>query len=218
MHEKCGTSTSMSNINNEKCLINFKKCILNQNNLTINIDNSSNSFVDHIKTIHPIVKISRLGNGFSFLKTLEDAIAENNDDDIIYFVENDYLHLPNIDDYLYDGFSTGSNLVTLYDHLDKYTSYHSLTSKIFLGKLCHWRTTPSTCMTFAANVKTLKKHKSVFYKHASYPLQPHDHNMFINLWEVGEILVSPIPGRCTHGERAHLSPLIDWNILMNKIA
>jgi len=66
-------------------------------------------------------------------------------------------------------------------------------------------------MTFAANVKTLKKHKSVFYKHASYALQPHDHYMFLNLWEVGEMLVSPMPARCTHGERTCLSPLIDWN-------
>ena len=216
MHEKCGSSNSIENITNKNCLKNFIKGISNIDNLIINIDNSSEIFVEEIKKIHPHISTSNCGNGFSFLKTVDEAILQNSDEDIIYFVENDYVHLPDIDAYILDGFKTGASLVTLYDHNDKYTSYPELVSKVVIGELCHWRTTPSTCMTFAAKIRTLKRHKDILVKYSSFEKQPHDHYMFIALGNAGNVLVSPIPGRCSHGERGCLSPFISWdNIVEN---
>jgi hypothetical protein len=34
--------------------------------------------------------------------------------------------------------------------------------------------------------------------------------MFLELRELGEILITPIPGFSTHGETQWLSPLINW--------
>lgn len=212
IHEKCGTSSSIPNVSNETCLNNFIKSISSPVNLKINIDSSNEEFKNLISTIHPTITETSLGNGLSFLKVLNDAINENEDEDIIYFVENDYLHLPNIDDYIIDGFKTGATFVTLYDHLDKYThpNYNDLKSKIILGNMCHWRTTPSTCMTFASKVKTLKKHKQLFFRCCNTPKAPEDHQLFTLLQNLGNVLVSCVPGRCTHGENTLLSPFVNW--------
>lgn len=215
MHEKCGTNNSVKFISNEKCLKNFIKSIENKNNLTINIDNSSQSFIDDIHQIHENITTSTLGNGKSFLKTLEDAIRDRTDNDIIYFVENDYIHLPEVEKYLLDGFSTGANYVTLYDHPDKYTSlYNNLFSEIFAGKKCYWRTTPSTCMTFASKVKTIKQDFPLIKFFSDTPGPPADHQMFIALAKSKRMLVSPINSRCTHGESCCISNYIDWESMI----
>ena len=61
-------------------------------------------------------------------------------DDLIYFVENDYLHLDSWVSKVLDLFSCydSLNYVSLYDHNDKYMSiYDNLVSKIFTSKTHH---------------------------------------------------------------------------------
>ena len=41
-------------------------------------------------------------------------------DQIISFIEDDYLHLENWNDILLEGFKLNVEYVSLYDHLDKY--------------------------------------------------------------------------------------------------
>jgi len=158
MHEGFGRGTSVEGFDGIKCLRNFLSCINNKDKLTIFIDNSSDEFCQTIKDIHPnIVKIN-LGNCKSFLFAVNYAIKNFDKEERVYFVENDYLHMPNIEKYLEDGFNTGAKFVGLYDHPDKYRVYPDLRSKIFLGKKRYWRTTPSTCMTFATTVESLITH------------------------------------------------------------
>lgn len=209
MHEGFGRGTSVDYIDNIKCLNNFLSCIKNKQDLTLFLDNSSDEFYYKIKNIIPSIIRTSLGNGKSFLNCVEHAINNLNDDEIVYFVENDYIHLPDIEKYIEDGFSCGATLVSLYDHPDKYTDYPNLTSKILLGNLSHWRTSISTCMTFATKVKTLKNKKSIITNHCP-PSMPQDHALFQDLQSNGELLITPIPGRCTHGEKNYLSPIIDW--------
>ena len=38
-----------------------------------------------------------------------------------------------------------------------------------------------------------------------------DFQMFLELREHNELLITPIPGYATHGETAWLSPLTDWS-------
>jgi hypothetical protein len=40
---------------------------------------------------------------------------------------------------------------------------------------------------------------------------PYDFDMFIELRENNELLITPIPGYSTHGETLWLCPLIDWS-------
>ena len=210
MHEGFGRGTSVEGFDGIKCLRNFLSCINNKDKLTIFIDNSSDKFCQTIKDIHPnIVKIN-LGNCKSFLFAVNYAIKNFDKEERVYFVENDYLHKPNIEKYLEDGFNTGAKFVGLYDHPDKYRVYPDLRSKIFLGKKRYWRTTPSTCMTFATTVESLITHFNLIKQACSAPVAPEDHALFTNIQQTGDILVTPMPGRATHLEKTDLSPFVDW--------
>jgi len=131
------------------------------------------------------------------------------DDDLIYFLENDYLHVDNWDEYVLDIFSCfeGLNYLTLYDHNDKYflPLYDDLTSKIFVSNKCHWRTTPSTCGSFIV-LKKLWKEDYNF--HVSLE---GDHNKWLAISEEkSRFILSPIPGLSTHCMEGLLSPTINW--------
>lgn len=139
------------------------------------------------------------------------------DNDIIYLVEDDYLHMKNWESILLEAFeSFNVDYVTLYDHPDKYflPMYNDLQSKILNTKSCHWRTTPSTCNTYAGKWKTFKKHWNDFHIKYCLPEYTHDgydHTKFTELWNSGSNLISCIPGYSTHCENSFLSPIIDWS-------
>ena len=214
MHERCGTVNSVPFISNEKCLKNFISSIKSTDRLLINIDNSGQSFIENISKIHNNITTSNLGNGKSFLSILERSIQERDENDVIYFIENDYLHLPEVEEYIEDGFSTGAHYVTLYDHPDKYTDlYRNLNCQIFAGNKCYWRTTPSTCMTFAAKVKTLRQDFPIIKLFCDTYGPPGDHQMFMALGKNKRVLVSPINSRCTHGESCCIANYINWESL-----
>jgi glycosyltransferase involved in cell wall biosynthesis len=148
------------------------------------------------------------------LETIKNSNLQ--DDDIIYIVEDDYMHRSNWELILKEAFDNFSvDYVTLYDHPDKYflPMYESLQSKILHTQTVHWRTTPSTCNTYAGKWSTFKKHWDIHMKYCS-PEHTHDgydHTKFINLWEQGSNLISSIPGYSTHCEVPFLSPLTDWS-------
>ena len=164
-------------------------------------------------------KVSMLGGSDSkSLLNMFNYMKKQNydDDDIIYLVEDDYLHKPGWIDVMLEGFNyIGADYYTLYDHPDKYylPMYENLQSKIIATKSVHWRTTPSTCNTYAAKWKTFKKHWDKHHIHWCKPENTHDgydHTKFLKLWEDGSNLVSCIPGYSTHVETNMLSPTIKW--------
>tara|TARA_R110000868_G_scaffold5867_5_gene34224 strand:- start:3441 stop:4112 length:672 start_codon:yes stop_codon:yes gene_type:complete len=162
-------------------------------------------------------------NGFSYEKTnfgncksflYQVDLAEKCNADIIYFVEHDHYHLDKQKEYLQDGLEL-FDVVSLYDHPDKYSNplYKDLLVQMVMGKLCHWRNTPSTVMTFAFKKKTLEKIKSIITNNkflGSHLKTPEDHAMFIEMWKTGISLGTCIPGRTTHLEEQDLSPYVDW--------
>jgi len=108
-------------INNENCLKNFVNVFGNQN-LEIIADNCSKETLEMItKYCHPnkINKVS-VGHGAGTFNLALDMALKYDDETIIYFVENDYLHKPNSDKILQEGFELGASFVSLYDHPDKY--------------------------------------------------------------------------------------------------
>jgi hypothetical protein len=93
--------------------------------------------------------------------------------------------------------------------------YEHLSSQIFVGKYCHWRTTPSTTDTFAIRAGTLKKHLKTFIKWSTPSVTganySKDHNRCLELWKLGIPLLTSIPGYATHCETAYLDPLFsNW--------
>jgi hypothetical protein len=164
-------------------------------------------------------KISMKGgnDAQSFLNLLNYVIKQDyNDEDIIYFLEDDYIHKPGWIDILLEGFEyIGADYYTLYDHPDKYylPMYNDLQSKIIVTPSTHWRTTPSTTNTYACKFKTLKQHFDIHVKYCDLEAKwVKDHEKFTHLWSIGSNLISSIPGYSTHVEGNMLSPTIKWTL------
>jgi hypothetical protein len=131
------------------------------------------------------------------------------DEDIFYFLENDYLHSPGWITKVKTLFNefNGLNYVSLYDHNDKYflPQYNDLVSKIIVTPDHHWRTTPSTCGSYLCTKKTFLEDYDTHTKIMG------DHNKWVYLQEQkGRFVLSPIPGLSTHVMTGLMSPAIDW--------
>ena len=154
------------------------------------------------------------GAFLELMKILEEIGFKS--DQIIYIVENDYLHRPGWCEILLEGFEHG-DYVTLYDHPDKYTDYTDLQSKIFVTKSCHWRTIPSTTNTFAVKYGILMEDMELHKYYAEFGIQglAHDHTKFLDLGKKGRKIISSIPGYSTHCNN-YLSPCTDWQKIIKK--
>ena len=209
-------------INNETCLKNFCNVFFDHiHDILIIADNCSDATIDMInKYIDPVnmIKVS-VGNGAGTFNLALDTALTYADDEIVYFVENDYLHKQLSPVVLQQGFELGAAFVALYDHPDKYLDPSlggnpyceggAEETRVYLTDSCHWKITNSTTMTFASKVSTLKRAESILRKHTtgSYP---DDFKMFLELREQNELLITSIPGYSTHGETRWLTPLTDW--------
>jgi hypothetical protein len=205
-------------INNENCLLNALDMFSTENHDWLIIaDNVSQATTQMLERYVLNIKHVSVGHGAGTFNLALDEALQSADEEIIYFLENDYLHKPGADKILKEGFTLGYHYVALYDHPDKYINGANPfveeggeVTRVMLSNSCHWKLTNSTTMTFAAQVKTLKEDESTFreYTTGSYP---RDFEMFLALREKQHGLVTPIPGYSTHGETAWLSPLTDWS-------
>jgi len=176
-------------------------------------DNIYNNWINNYSS-HKIYNITA-GNDFrSFQQTCNIIKNDTNikENDLIYFLENDYLHIDGWLDKIIELFSlySGLSYVSLYDHKDKYflPMYEDLVSQIIITETHHWRTTPSTCGSFIINKKTFDEDFDVLSTVEG------DHNKF--LWlnsNRNRSVITPIPGLSTHCMKGLLSPTIDWNKL-----
>lgn len=150
------------------------------------------------KTSIPLT-FTNYGNAGSLMHAIELAIKNEDNDEVIYFCEDDYLHLPSSPKLIEEGIKR-SDYVTLYDHPDKYTPQYNggEFSKVIKTESSHWRYTISTCMTFASKVKTLKEDFDIWKKHTNGD-HPHDHQIFTELGkEKNRRLAVCIPGAACH--------------------
>ena len=210
-------------INNEACLKNFCNVFFDYiHDTCIIADNCSSSTLSMIaKYIDPnnIEKVS-IGHGAGTFNIALDKALRLDDKEVVYFVENDYLHKQQSPKIIQEGLSLGASFVSLYDHPDKYLEPSkggnpyceggAEDTRVYLTDSCHWKITNSTTMTFASTVETLKRTEPTLRKY-TVGTHPHDFQMFLGLREQNELLVTPLPGYATHGETAWLSPLTDWS-------
>ena len=207
-------------INNENCLANATK-VFEDCGWSIIADNVSvdtNNIIQRYVT-RDCVLYTEKGNGAATFNLALDEALTYDDDEIVYFIENDYVHKPESQKILEEGFKLGASFVALYDHPDKYITPEdggnpycqggAEDTRVYLTDSCHWKITNSTTMTFAAKVKTLKIVEPTLraYTTGTYP---QDFKMFLDLRKQGHLLVTPLPGYSTHGETAWLTPLTDW--------
>ena len=117
------------------------------------------------------VEIINCGNEpDSFLSTLDIVQSRNFDDDqIVYFLEDDYLHRPDWSKVLLEGFTLGSAYVTLYDF--NFFVDQGFLCKIFTTSSCHWRAEYATTNTFACKYKTLLEDLEIHKKYSIHPMK-----------------------------------------------
>lgn len=210
-------------INNEKCLSNF--CwvfsdIHDTSDILVMADNVSDQTRKMIQQHEVRIEHVNVGHGAGTFNLALDIALSYDDDEIVYFVENDYIHKPGSHEIIKEGFELGASFISLYDHPDKYLDPShggnpyceggGEDTRVYLTESCHWKITNSTTMTFAAKVSTLKRVEPILRKHTNTK-HPNDFQMFLELRDKGELLITSIPGYATHGETAWLSPLTDWS-------
>ena len=168
------------------------------------------------------VEIIKCGNECdSFLKTLEIIQSRNFDDEqIIYLLEDDYLHRSGWCDIILEGFAINSHYLTLYD-FDFFIAKGYL-CEIFTTPSSHWRAVPATTNTFACKYKTLIEDFEIHQKHSIDGVKEvegfhfsKDYDKFWELQNQHRYLISPMPGWSTHCDANHISPIINWKKIMN---
>ena len=211
----------LPNISNENCLKNAVKCFpIDKVDWKIICDGCSDSTMKMVRKYLPesSIIVTSLGSGAATFNYAYDIALQYQNSDIVYFLEDDYLHLKDALSVLIDGFKlkNGENdYITLYDHPDKYDTNHicyyymKKKTHVFLGEKTHWKTAFSTTMTFASKVSTLKSDEKVWRKWTKTK-HPYDFEIFLDLEKKGRSLLSPIPALSTHAEVEYLSPLIEW--------
>lgn len=212
-------------IDNESCLKNalqtFPTSEYDWSIIADNISEETNNMIQKYISRDHILYVS-VGHGAGTFNLALDEALEWADNEVVYFIENDYLHKQGADSMLMQAFETiKPDYATLYDHPDKYVPANmggnpyidedgGEVTKVYCSGDCHWKLTNSTTMTFATNVKTLREDEPTLRKWTEGK-HPNDFQMFLELREKGRTLVSSIPGYSTHGETAWLSPTTDWS-------
>lgn len=158
------------------------------------------------------------------LKDIENNKIKEND--LIYILEEDYLHLPGWVEMTLDLFNTytlNNDYVCLYDHNDKYIftqseevlnkynlekhwgMYRGLKSEIITSNYRHWRALPNCGLSMILSKDLFLRDKEIWLKGYSdceigYHLSTKHGTKF---W-------TPIPSLSTHCINPFVAPIINW--------
>jgi hypothetical protein len=205
-------------ITNEACLANAAKVFKDADWSIIadNVSKETSNMIEKYKSKDHIYYVSE-GNGAATFNLALDEALTYSDDEVVYFIENDYVHLPNSSKIIKEGIKLGAPYITLYLHPDKFIPPQNggnpevdrdggYTTKIYRGETELFGMFNSTTMTFASTVKNLKEDENTIRRHTS-GTHPNDFQMFLDLREKGKALLCPLNTYSTHGETAWLAPL-----------
>ncbi len=211
---------------------------------TIIVDDNSNS--ENIQKIKSIIKdndfemlnldYSKYQNKISKQKNKETfanlasllqsfEIGKDNGEDLIYFIEDDYLHFePMLEEMVasYERIASQINKDIFMCPTDyPYLYMDNIKTNVLIGNKRHWRTVDKTLCTFMTTKNLLNKYWDNFYKNC---LNRHDpFEKYLNEIYSKEICISPIKSLSLHLTNINssygLSPLIDYKKLWeeNKI-
>ena len=142
-----------------------------------------------------------------------------NCEDLVYFVEDDYIHKINaIEEMLlsYERISSQIGKELIMCPADYPYLYNKLqNSKVILGNNCHWRSIEESLCTFLTSKKIINKHFKKFvsaceFEH--YPFEKPFHDIYKK-----ELCISPMPSLAVHFTNINsiygLSPLINYEKL-----
>ena len=208
---------------------------------TIIVDDNSNS--ENIQKIKSIIKdndfemlnldYSKYQNKISKQKNKETfanlasllqsfEIGKDNGEDLIYFIEDDYLHFePMLEEMVasYERIASQINKDIFMCPTDyPYLYMDNVKTNVLIGNKRHWRTVDKTLCTFMTTKNLLDKYWDNFYKNC---LNRHDpFEKYLNEIYSKEICISPIKSLSLHLTNINssygLSPLIDYKKLWDE--
>jgi len=197
--------------------------IFKNNDIYVFADNVSEDTYNFLIKNYDNSKIFRisLGNAKSFMFCLDFALTNFNNNEKIYFAEDDYVYRKISPTIIEEGLDLG-HYSSGYDHPDKYVNFSEggpnpfiekggELTRVIVSKSSHWKLTNSCCMTFATTLNVLKEDYEIF-KQFCCEKDPSDWGIFRELLDNKKRrLVSCIPAVSTHGEMQWLSKFIDWD-------
>ena len=198
----------LDQIKNQLKKSNFRYSIVN-----LNVGDFENN-IKEINAKNEQVTKNQISNMSNIHKSL--LIAKNQCNDLIYFVEDDYLHLnDSINEmiFAYERISslTKNELILCpSDYPYLYTKIDP--TNIFLGSNRHWRKIDETLCTFLTSKNIIEKYWDKFismcqFEH--YPFEKPLHEIYKS-----EYCLSPIPSLAIHFTNVNsifgLSPIINW--------
>jgi len=204
--------------NSEKNDIEQMKKQLDKSNLKNSIILLNvNEFVNNIKSINAKnekVTENQISNMSNIHKSL--LVAKDQCNDLVYFVEDDYLHqLDSIYEmiFTYERISSQMNrelFICPADYPYLYTKVD--TTNIFLGSSKHWRKVEETLCTFLTSKIMLQKHWGKLISMCQFEHDPFEqplHNIYKS-----EYCLSPMPSlafHCTNINSVYgISPNMNW--------
>ena len=191
----------------------LNKSYFNNSIISLNI----NEFKDKIKKVNAEnkdVTKNQVSNMSNIHKSL--LIAKKQCNDLVYFVEDDYLHQKDaicemIFTYERIASQTNRELIlcpTDYPYL--YTKIDS--TNIFLGSAKHWRVVGETLCTFLTSSNMLQKHWDKFISMCQFEHKPFEQPLH-DIYKL-EYCLSPIPSLALHCTNVNsiygLSPTVNW--------
>jgi hypothetical protein len=170
-----------------------------------------------------LISINEGSSAQSFSFVVDYALKHFSDDEIVYFVEDDYFHIDYSRQVLLEGIER-ADYVTLYTHPDKFIpashggnpligDFGGEETVVIRTKNSYWMLTNSTTLTFATTVGTLREDYEIwkqFCFNTHEQTYPRDFDCFLKLREKGRSLIMPLPAFATHTEIAWLSYDVDW--------
>ncbi len=208
----------VTDTNSPKEDIDKIKEILNKSNIENNFKSIDlDSFKNKIKSGYSKAKFSNMANFYSSL-----MIAKEENDDLFYFVEDDYLHSEDAITemiFAYEKFNTifSRDLVLLpSDYPYLYTKDEA--TKIYLGEKYHWRLVSESLVTFMTSKKIIDENYNNLEKMGIEWIDPWEKPLH-NIYDVNPCL-SPIPSLAVHCANINsvfgISPFVDLKELWEK--
>mgnify|MGYP001392421460 FL=1 len=193
--------------------LNVIKKVINGNNIEIiNLDYSK-----YKEKISEQKNKETFANLASLLQSFE--IGKNTGEDLIYFIEDDYLHFePMLEEMVasYERIASQLNKDIFMCPSDyPYLYMNNEKTNVLIGNRRHWRTVDKTLCTFLTTKNLLDKYWDNFYKNC---LDRHDpFEKYLNEIYSKEICISPLKSLSLHLTNINssygLSPLIDYKKL-----
>ena len=208
--------------------INFKTIIVEDNSKKENISRiddliaKNNIDIDIIKLNHSnyknIVKKQKSEQTFSNLSSLLKCyqIAKEQSEDLVFFVEDDYLHFePMMEEMIasYERISSQLKKELFVCPTDyPYLYMNNKKTNILIGNKRHWRTVDRTLCTFMTSKIMIDQYWSNFYNNC---LDRHDpFEKYLNEIYKNEFCISPLKSLSVHMTNINssygLSPFIDY--------